>query len=121
MVPPKYQRFVPHAVAGLIVLALGTAVIAIRRALKKAAAAKKAAADEAAAKEKAIVLAAPEEAPIAEAVVEKLEPEELRTRAHERAAEDPATAALVLRFWLGDGDDRHGHGAQALGSGTRIA
>jgi flagellar biosynthesis/type III secretory pathway M-ring protein FliF/YscJ len=26
---------------------------------------------------------------------------DLRTRAHARAAQDPATAALVLRFWLG--------------------
>lgn len=120
MVPAKYQRFVPHAAAGLLVLALGAAIIAIRRAVKKAAA-RKAAAEAAAAKEKAIVLAAAEEAPIEDAVVEKLEPEELRTRAHERAAEDPATAALVLRFWLGDGDDRHGHGAQAIGTGTRIA
>jgi hypothetical protein len=63
--------------------------------------------------------------------IEKLEPDELRTRAHERAADDPATAALVLRFWLGEGNDGHepaappnGDGsapAIVLGQGTRIA
>lgn len=110
MIPAKYHRYVPIAAAGLLVLVIGGFVIGIRRALKRAAA-KKAAAEEAAAKEKAIVLASAEEAPIEDAVVETIEPEELRTRAHDRAAEDPATAALVLKFWLGDGSERHGNGA----------
>jgi hypothetical protein len=30
-----------------------------------------------------------------------LDAADLRTRAHSRASQDPATAALVLRFWLG--------------------
>ncbi|MBS2012291.1 MAG: flagellar M-ring protein FliF [Deltaproteobacteria bacterium] len=121
IVPPRFQRYVPYAAAGLLVLVLGGAAIAIRRARKRAAAKK--AKEEADAK--AMVVAEPEPvtatAEVEDAEVEKLEPEELRTRAHERAAEDPATAALVLRFWLGEGEERHPNGAQALGQGTPIA
>ena len=51
--------------------------------------------------------------------IEKLDPEELRTRAHDRAADDPATAALVLRFWLGEGND--GHDPVKVVEGTRLA
>lgn len=122
MIPPKYHRYVPIAAAGLLVLVVGGIAIAIRRAFKRAAA-KKAAAEAAAAKEKAIVLAeaAEEPPPIEDAVVETLEPEELRTRAHDRAAEDPATAALVLKFWLGDGTERHGHGAPTPALGGAAA
>jgi hypothetical protein len=63
-----------------------------------------------------MVVAPPEET---EAVqIEKLDPEELRTRAHDRAADDPATAALVLRFWLGEGNDGHD---PVKAEGTRLA
>jgi flagellar M-ring protein FliF len=118
-IPPKYRKYVPFAGAGVAVVVALALWIAIRRALKRArkradeAAAKVAAA---AASVTAMVVAPPEET---EAVqIEKLDPEELRTRAHDRAADDPATAALVLRFWLGEGNDGHD---PVKAEGTRLA
>ena len=48
----------------------------------------------------------------------ELDGEELRAAALSRAAEDPATAALVLRFWLGHGEARPETRADA---GIRVA
>jgi flagellar M-ring protein FliF len=102
-IPARFRKYVPiagAAAAAVVVLALW---IAIRRA-RKGARARAAASDEAAAM-KALVVAKPEDPEVVR--IEKLDPEELRTRAHDRAADDPATAALVLRFWLGEGNDGH--------------
>ena len=51
-----------------------------------------------------LALMAPVEPPVLEpaaALRPVLDSADIRTRAHSRAAQDPATAALVLRFWLG--------------------
>jgi flagellar M-ring protein FliF len=138
IVPDRFRKYVPYAYAGGAGLALLTALIAawrIRKAMKKASVAREAKALAAAAEVKALVVAEPVKADADPAEVEnarifsKLDPEELRTRAHDRAADDPATAALVLRFWLGEGNDGHdpviANGAKlpaaALVEGIRIA
>lgn len=113
-IPPRFRKYVPFAVAGVAAFAVLALWIAIRRASKRARA--RAALAEAAAV-KAIVLAEPEKTDIV--TIEKLDPEELRTRAHDRAADDPATAALVLRFWLGEGND--GHDPVKVAEGIRLA
>ena len=114
IVPERFSRYVPFAVAGAGAAVLLAFVIILVRARKRSrvrAAAK-------AAEAKAMVVAAKVEAePIR---VEKLDPEELRTRAHELAADDPATAALVLRFWLGEGNhDRDA--SNATNGGAHLA
>jgi flagellar M-ring protein FliF len=114
LVPERFNRYVPFAVAGTAAFVALSFVIILARARKRArvrAAAKAAA-------EKALVVAVkPEIEPVR---VEKLDPEELRARAHQRAADDPATAALVLRFWLGEGNhDRDG--SSQLADGIRLA
>jgi flagellar M-ring protein FliF len=118
-IPPKYRKYVPLAGAGVAVVVALALFIAIRRAVKRArarAAAAAAKAEATSASVTAMVVAPPEET---EAVtIEKLDPEELRTRAHDRAADDPATAALVLRFWLGEGNDGHD---PVKAEGTRLA
>jgi flagellar M-ring protein FliF len=100
LVPERFKRYVPFVAAGAGALVLLAFVIILVRARKRSrvrAAAK-------AAEAKAMVVAAKVEAEAEPIEVETLDPEELRTRAHERAADDPATAALVLRFWLGEGN-----------------
>jgi flagellar M-ring protein FliF len=116
IVPDRFRKYVPYAYAGGAGLALLTALIAVwrvRKGLKKARIAREAKALAAANEVKALVVAEPtnedadpEEVEVSR-VFSKLDPEELRTRAHDRAADDPATAALVLRFWLGEGNDGH--------------
>lgn len=111
--PPKVKRFVPHAVAATGALFFLTVMIAIRRARKRARLAREAKAAEAV---KALVVA-----PVVEEEVvpiKELDAEELRSRAHELAADDPATAALVLRFWLGEGNDGQD---PVKADGTRLA
>jgi flagellar M-ring protein FliF len=106
LIPENVRKYVPYgyaALAGLGLLTFDAIAVRMRRKAKKNAAEAKALA--------LVVDAerdmAPEITPIDEMpVITKLHPEELRSAAHERAAEDPATAALVLRFWLGEGDDR---------------
>lgn len=115
LVPEAYRRYVPYAGAGAGAFVLLSFVILVARSRRRAKKAKALAAATTA----AIVMTerVPTDPVI---VVEKLEPEELRTRAHDCAAEDPATAALVLRFWLGEGDDRK-ETSKALGEGARLA
>jgi flagellar biosynthesis/type III secretory pathway M-ring protein FliF/YscJ len=115
-IPPRFRKYVPFAVAGAALVAALVLLIAVRRALKRSRAAAAVAAAAAAESVKALVIAPPEEPePIH---IEKLDPEELRTRAHDRAADDPATAALVLRFWLGEGNVSH---EPDKSDGTRLA
>ena len=116
-IPPRFRKYVPFAIAGAAVVAVLIFWIAVRRALQRARArAARAAATAKEASVKALVVATADEAPTI--LVEKLDPEELRARAHDRAADDPATAALVLRFWLGEGNDGHD---PVKAEGTRIA
>jgi flagellar M-ring protein FliF len=112
--PPLYERiprkYWPHVAGGALALVLVSLLLA-RRAWKKRQ--KVATARESAARE-ALVLA---EATPAEAEVESGESElvreinsldgaGLRRLVHERCGQDPASAALVLRFWLGPGPER---------------
>jgi flagellar M-ring protein FliF len=139
IVPDRFRKYVPYAYAGGAGLAFLTALITLWRVskgLKKARAAREAKALLAPTEVKALVVAEPKDEPgdpheveIAR-IISKLDPDELRTRAHDRAADDPATAALVLRFWLGEGNDRNEPAlpngaakapAAALAEGIRIA
>ena len=116
-IPPRFRKYVPFAIAGVAVFAVLVLWLAVRRALKGARArAAKAAAVAEAASVRGLVVAKPGEPQAVH--IEKLDPEELRSRAHDRAADDPATAALVLRFWLGEGNDGHD---PVKAEGTRIA
>ncbi|MBX3186758.1 MAG: flagellar M-ring protein FliF [Labilithrix sp.] len=102
--PARVQKYVPHAIGAAAGLSLLVALLIVRRWRRRARAAKAAA---------AIVIAEPDIAPPEDP---GMTPEELRARAHDRAADDPATAALVLRFWLGESAPRAGEA-----EGTRIA
>ncbi len=112
LLPPRAKRYLPHAGAAVAGLAILWFMLAVRRARKRA---RQRAADAAQAV-KALVVAPPVEEEIVP--IKQLDPEELRTRAHDLAADDPATAALVLRFWLGEGNDGHD---PVKSDGTRIA
>lgn len=112
VVPARFRRYTPHAAGGVAAVFVVALLIAAVRARKRARI--RAAAEAAAVK--ALVVATNEEEDTVH--VETLDAEELRTRAHDRAADDPATAALVLRFWLGEGNDGHDPVKVA---GTRIA
>jgi len=116
-IPPKFRKYVPFAGAGVAVVVVLALWIAIRRARKRSRARAAEAAAAAESVKSAMVVAQPEEPETVH--IEKLDPEELRTRAHDRAADDPATAALVLRFWLGEGND--GHDPVKVVEGTRLA
>lgn len=98
-VPEAYRRYVPYAAAGAGAFLLFGIVALVARSRRRARRARQLATTVA-------IVAAEKDTKDGGIIVEKLEPEELRTRAHDCAAEDPATAALVLRFWLGEGDDR---------------
>ncbi len=117
LVPENLRKYVPYAAAGAGALLLLSIALAAR-ALRKRARLARAAAETAAAAKTALVLA-PTKANEEIIEAEVLDPAELRTRAHDLAASDPATAALVLRFWLGEGNDRRD--PTALGTGTRLA
>jgi flagellar M-ring protein FliF len=84
------KRWAPAAAVALALLVACAAVVRRRGAPRPDA---------------AHVLALPSAAapPVLEAsaIGPVLDSADLRTRAHSRAAQDPATAALVLRFWLG--------------------
>ena len=102
LVPKKFQKFVPVAVAGLGVLVLLVLVLAVKRSFGKSAAARAVAAAAVAAETKAAsnVTVIAEAMTVDDSEEATMEPSELRSKAHSRAAADPATAALVLRFWL---------------------
>jgi flagellar M-ring protein FliF len=89
----EWEKYLPAAIAAGV-LVLGAGFFGIWRRRKRIAAAAKEAEDKAM-KE----LAAPAEAP----KLSPAPPIDLRAAAHEKAARDPATAALVLRSWLGHG------------------
>lgn len=103
-VPRKYW---PH-VAGAAGFALLVTMLLVRRALKKR---RKLAVEKAAAEKTALVLATPEpEEPEYEGSeiareIANLDGVSLRQLVQERCGQDPATAALVLRFWLGPGPE----------------
>jgi flagellar M-ring protein FliF len=87
-VPQRPLRaYAPAAIAAALLLVVAL-VVARRRATRAAVAAP-------------AILPAVVEVPRLESAESPLD---LRARALERAAEDPATAALVLRFWLGTTD-----------------
>jgi flagellar M-ring protein FliF len=93
------KRWGPYAAAALFALVL--LVVVMRRrtpAVAPALADSQLAAGETAASHLPGVPAAPQLEP---APVAALDMGDLRARAHSRAGEDPATAALVLRSWLG--------------------
>lgn len=110
--PPKplYERVPrkawPYVGGGVGVLALLT-ILMLRRALSRRA---KAVAQREAART-AIVVAqpVPEPPPEIESELARLDGAALRQLVHDRSAQDPATAALVLRFWLGPGPERDAH------------
>jgi flagellar M-ring protein FliF len=85
----RRRRYVPFAAAGVGILVVLGVVVLARRARRRPLEL---------AESTAITLARPEVPAPAEEV---LRGDALREAARARAAEDPATAALVLRFWLG--------------------
>jgi flagellar M-ring protein FliF len=92
IIPPKWLRYAPAAVAGsVLLLVVSASALLVRRRRSRGAVAN----------QTEMTLPAPTEI--------KLEPvaspEALRAAALERAAKDPATAALVVRFWLGTRDE----------------
>jgi flagellar M-ring protein FliF len=119
ILPERFRRYVPFAAAGAGAVVLLSVLVILMRARKRA----RARAAEKAVAQNAIVVAQPTDKPLDEVVaVELLDPEELRSRAHRSAADDPATAALVLRFWLGEGNhDRESSVAKQLDGGTTLA
>jgi flagellar M-ring protein FliF len=115
-IPEAYRRYVPFAAVGagaLVLVGFAAAVALLARSRRRARAARQLAISVAA-------VATAKDTAAQAVIVEKLDPEELRARAHDCAATDPATAALVLRFWLGEGADRSDN-ARSLGEGIRIA
>ena len=102
-IPEKYRKYAPFAGAGLAVLVMLGIVLAVRRGRKNVPVPEPLA--EASPALPAASGAEAEAAPVPSELV--VAPEQLREMAHARVAEDPATAALVLRFWLGAGEDRH--------------
>ncbi len=80
----------PYAAAAIVVLLV--AGVALRRARPRSSTAPVVA-------QLAPAAAAP--SALEAAIRPTLDSGDLRTRAHSRASQDPATAALVLRFWLG--------------------
>ncbi len=84
------KRWGPYAAGAVVVLlVLG---VALKRGRSAASAA---------ATGSALTSGAPVPNVIEAAIRPALDSGDLRTRAHARASQDPATAALVLRFWLG--------------------
>jgi flagellar M-ring protein FliF len=111
-IPPKVQKWLPVAggVVGLVVIAL--VLRALRKAKKARAAALAAAAAEAAKKAETAQLGEGEtdEKRLLEAAKT---PIDFRAEAIRRAKEDPATAALVLRQWLGTAGAEKAENAEA--------
>jgi flagellar M-ring protein FliF len=95
-IPEKFRKWVPLAKYGAIGLAVLVALLVLRRKLKKRDAKRRIAEQlkELPPAEALAALAAASDAPV-EA--------DYRLESQRRALEDPATAALVLRHWLGTG------------------
>jgi flagellar M-ring protein FliF len=82
------QRFAPIAAGAMVLVGVAGVLLRRRRARRLAA--------------QMAQLPAPEAPPVLEAAVRPvLDSADLRTQALTRATQDPASAALVLRFWLG--------------------
>jgi flagellar M-ring protein FliF len=81
------KRFAPLALGAVLVLALGT--FALRRRSRQAGV------------QTLQLSAAATPTQLEAALTPMLDSSDLRSKAHARAVQDPATAALVLRFWLG--------------------
>jgi flagellar M-ring protein FliF len=113
--PPKVRKFAPAVMAGIVVVLGANVMIRRRRAAKKAAAeeakllaaaeAERIAALPAASGETPAEVATAEEEPALPPPAPKEARIDLREMAHDRAAADPATAALVLKWWLGGTDE----------------
>lgn len=101
-VPRKYWPYVGGGAALLAVLVLLLGLRAVSRM-------KTATREREATKKLSVIVAAPVDSALTapeDSELAKLGGSELRQLVHERAGQDPATAALVLRFWLGQGPDR---------------
>ncbi len=83
------RRWAPYALGTVLALTFGIAILKRRPAARSDSA--------------PLQLAAAADGPAAldAALQPMLDSGDLRARAHSRAMQDPATAALVLRFWLG--------------------
>lgn len=93
--PPQARRFVPYTAAGALALTLlVAALVARRRSKSKAREAQETA-------RWAELPGAPNAPQLEEGSTVEGELTDDRATAQERAARDPATAALVLRHWLG--------------------
>jgi flagellar M-ring protein FliF len=94
VIPAKWMRYAPAAGAGAaLLLVAAIATLVVRRGRRHAAAV---------ANQTEMTLPA---APTEIRLEPVTSPEALRAAALERAAKDPATAALVVRFWLGTRDE----------------
>lgn len=111
ILPAKYARWLPYAGAGAGVLVALALALAMRRRAKVTKKARELAAARAtelgaspSAEELAAAVAAAGALPASASAATSQDPDALREEAHRRAATDPATAALVLRAWLGTVD-----------------
>jgi flagellar M-ring protein FliF len=97
------KRWWPAAAAAVVLVGIGVGLAVRRRAPRVVEVAAP------------LQLAAPATPPaLAPAAIGPvLDSADLRTRAHSRAAQDPATAALVLRFWLGTSSPEAGDAPKA--------
>ncbi|MEO8878399.1 MAG: flagellar basal-body MS-ring/collar protein FliF [Polyangiaceae bacterium] len=91
-----HPRIVGGVAATMLLLGLMAGVVVKRRRSRT-----KAAAAAAAAEERSKILSFGSAPVISQIEANRLTPEAARLAAHERAKEDPATAALVLKAWLG--------------------
>ena len=112
-IPPQVQKYLPIAGGVLGLLLVGLLLRAWRRS-RKARAAVVLAAAEAAKKAEIKQLAEGAIEPPSK-LLEAKSPSDLRAEAIKRAKDDPATAALVLRTWLGTA------GAEAKGADAEAA
>jgi hypothetical protein len=86
----KYKAYLPHAIGGAVALFAVVGLVLLRRSRKKARAEKE---------RLATVTVTPTSAQIEGVEITPMLPP--RDEALRRAEEDPATAALIIRHWLG--------------------
>lgn len=104
--PPRWRYAVMGGAAVLAIVLFSVVAVSRKRAVARA---KVRDAERLAAAAQPAMLIAPDEP-------EELSADQLREAAHERALRDPATAALVLRFWLSNGEvAAPAAGSRALG------
>lgn len=126
----KYMKYAPFAGIGLAALLTFATVIAVLRTRAKVVPAIEKDDDvevaETSSTTKTITAGEgktvmPKLAGGATAELPEPDPNTLRTTAHQRAAEDPATAALVLRFWLGSGEGQNADADKTSSDATKKA